>query len=87
LNRYTTGADGKRYVFTWNTKKFPNAKGFVKKYSEKGVHIIANIKPCMLLTHPEIENVKTQGLFVKDSGTNLPRIFLIYLQFFNNLYI
>eukprot|EP00026_Physarum_polycephalum_P006067 Phypoly_transcript_06108.p1 GENE.Phypoly_transcript_06108~~Phypoly_transcript_06108.p1 ORF type:complete len:602 (+),score=54.36 Phypoly_transcript_06108:218-1807(+) len=71
---YTTGTDGKRYVFTWNTKKFPDAKGFVKKYQMKGVHIIANIKPCLLLTHPDIESVKTQGLFVKDSETNLPHV-------------
>jgi alpha-glucosidase len=47
---YTSIGD-KRYVFHWNTDKFPDAKGFVRAFAEAGVRLVPNIKPrCCAIT-------------------------------------
>lgn len=63
---YTT-IDGKRYVFNWNTSKFPDPKGFVHHYLDHGVKLIPNIKPCLLHDHPRFKEVIEGGMFVKDT--------------------
>lgn len=47
-----TSINGKRYVFNWNYDKFPDPKAFTKSYHDAGLHIAANIKPCLLQDHP-----------------------------------
>ena len=61
---YTSIGD-KRYVFNWNTEKFPSAKDFTKGYHEKNVQLCANIKPCLLKDHPMFKELEEKGLFIK----------------------
>jgi alpha-glucosidase len=58
---------GKRYVFTWNHDKFKNPKEFFTAMEERGVTTSPNIKPGLLLTHPYLEQLKKEKIFVKDS--------------------
>lgn len=63
-----TSIDDKRYVFNWNRDKFPDPKGFTHEYHQKGVRLCANIKPALLKDHPLFDELKAQGLFIKDSS-------------------
>jgi alpha-glucosidase len=49
---YSTGTDGKRYVFTWNRERVPDPQAMVDHFHEAGIHLAPNIKPCLLTTHP-----------------------------------
>ncbi len=62
---YTSIGKG-RYVFNWNTDKFPNPKSFIEKFKDSGIKILPNIKPAFLESHPMYEAVKNDGLFVKN---------------------
>lgn len=62
---YTSIGD-KRYVFNWNTDKFPDAKGFINEYHDKGVRLCANIKPALLKDHPAFNELKEQNMFIMD---------------------
>lgn len=61
---YTTRDDGRRYVFTWNTKKFPDRDGFFNKLDEAGLYSCANIKPVLLTEHPAFNEVAEFDGFV-----------------------
>ena len=66
---YTSIAD-KRYVFNWNTDKFPDPAAFAKHYLDHGVRLCANIKPCLLRDHPRFNEAKEVGLFINEpNGT------------------
>ncbi len=62
----------KRYVFHWNHDKVPDVHGLAAKFSDAGVHLIANIKPCLLHDHPRYDEVADAGLFIRDSETGGP---------------
>ena len=64
----------RRYVFTWNSSKFPDPKTLNKKFHDAGMHIVANIKPCLLDDHPAYGSVNAQGGFVHDAATAMPCI-------------
>lgn len=70
---YTSIGD-KRYVFNWNYDKFPDPVAFTKGYREKGVHLCANIKPCILRDHPLFEELKEKGLFIKSQDGKSPEM-------------
>ncbi|MBV9998428.1 MAG: glycoside hydrolase family 31 protein [Verrucomicrobia bacterium] len=61
-----TSIEGKRYVFNWDRKKFPDPAGFVRHFLEHGVHLCPNIKPCLLRDHPRFGEVDAKGLFVRN---------------------
>ena len=61
---YTSIGD-KRYVFHWNHDKFPDPAGFAKSYVDRGVRLCANIKPCLLRSHPLFEEAQTSGLLIR----------------------
>lgn len=65
---YTTRDDGRRYVFTWNTKKFPDRRAFFTALDEAGLRTCANIKPVLLCEHPLFEEVAQFGGFIKDEN-------------------
>ncbi|CAG7653936.1 TIM-barrel domain-containing protein [Paenibacillus allorhizosphaerae] len=65
---YTTGGDGKRYVFNWNHDRFPDPRAFIAQMREKGVALAPNIKPGMLLTHPLYPKFDEAGAYVKDAA-------------------
>ncbi|MDR6396067.1 glycoside hydrolase family 31 protein [Herbaspirillum seropedicae] len=62
-----TSIGPKRYVFHWNTEKFPDPHGFVRSYLDAGIHLCANIKPCLLRDHPQFEQARQAGLLICDS--------------------
>ncbi|WP_308215112.1 TIM-barrel domain-containing protein, partial [Salmonella enterica] len=57
-----TSIGPKRYVFNWNTDKFPDARGFVQSYLDAGIRLCPNIKPCLLRDHPKFEEAREAGL-------------------------
>ena len=61
-------ADGlKRCVFTWNEKRFKNPKRFFAEMKKRGITVSPNVKPGILLVHPDLDRMKAKGIFVKDS--------------------
>lgn len=71
---YTTGEDGKRYVFNWNYDRFPDPAAFVQSTEQHGATLSPNIKPGMLLTHPLYKEFAEKQLFVKDENNDQPVI-------------
>lgn len=63
---YTSIGD-KRYVFNWNGDKFPDPSAFVKSYADAGVRLVPNIKPALLVDHPQYAALAEAGLFVSDA--------------------
>lgn len=61
-----TSIGAQRYVFNWNTDKFPNPEKFIKHFSDSGIEIIPNIKPAFLCSHPMYNEIAEKGLFVKN---------------------
>ncbi|MGN8061240.1 TIM-barrel domain-containing protein [Ralstonia sp. 22111] len=62
-----TSIGPKRYVFNWNTDKFPDARGFVQSYLDAGIRLCPNIKPCLLRDHPKFEEAREAGLLIYDA--------------------
>ncbi|MDO5022227.1 MAG: glycoside hydrolase family 31 protein [Eubacteriales bacterium] len=62
---YLKANDGKRYAFLWNKDKFSDYKSFLEKLKKRGYHIMFNIKPGILLTHPWYEDIAKKGYFIK----------------------
>ncbi len=62
-----TSIGPKRYVFNWNDDKMPDPEGMAAKFAQGGVHLIANIKPCLLQDHPRYAEVADAGLFIRAS--------------------
>jgi alpha-glucosidase (family GH31 glycosyl hydrolase) len=66
-----------RNVFTWNRHRFPDPKAFCDAFHAKGIRLIANIKPYVLGSHPEYENLVKAGALFTDpetSGTGVARL-------------
>jgi alpha-glucosidase len=61
-----TSIGEKRYVFNWDLTKFPDPKGFVKRFLDAGLRLCANIKPCLLRDHPRFAEAAENGLLVRD---------------------
>lgn len=58
-----------RNVFTWNRHRFPDPKGFCDEFHRRGIRIIANIKPYILASHPQYENLVNAGALFTDPKT------------------
>ncbi|MCZ5673075.1 alpha-glucosidase, partial [Escherichia coli] len=52
-----TSINGKRYVFNWNYEKVPQPKVMSQAFHNAGLHLAANIKPCLLQDHPRYNEV------------------------------
>ncbi len=63
-----TSIGPKRYVFNWNDDKMPDPEGMAARFAEGGVHLIANIKPCLLQDHPRYAEAADAGLFIRASA-------------------
>ena len=59
-----TSIGARRHVFTWNRDKFPDPLAFTHSYAQRGVHLCANIKPCLLADHPAFDTAWKAGLLV-----------------------
>jgi len=69
---YTSGMDGKRYVFEWNHNRFPDPTQFVTRLKDKGAELCPNIKPGMLLTHPRYQTFADAGAYILDRNGEKP---------------
>jgi len=56
----------RRYVFTWNHDKFPDPKTLNQKFHDHGMHLVANIKPCLLDDHPAFDAHVQTHTFIQD---------------------
>ena len=65
---YLKAADGKRYAFLWNRKKFPDYKKYLHDLSERGYNLCMNIKPGILVSHPWYKEIAEKGYFIKDEN-------------------
>lgn len=61
-----TSIGTQRYVFHWNREKFPDPKGFIRKFSDNGITLIPNIKPAFLENHPLYGQIADNGWFIKN---------------------
>lgn len=61
-----------RYVFTWNSSKFPDPESLNQKFHAAGMKLVANLKPCLLDDHPAYADLARQGAFVEHAGSGLP---------------
>lgn len=64
----------KRCVFTWNNKRFKNPQDFFSQMEKRGITVSPNVKPGILLTHPNLDEMKKQDIFVKDSESDKPGV-------------
>lgn len=64
----------KRCVFTWNSKRFKDPKKFFEQMEKRGITVTPNVKPGILLCHPNLEEIKKNDIFVKDSNKEEPGI-------------
>jgi alpha-glucosidase len=71
---YGTSDEGKRYVFNWNLKKVPDPKGLVDDFHRAGVRLAANIKPCLLTSHPRYDEVAALDGFVQTASADGPEL-------------
>ncbi|WP_263770995.1 TIM-barrel domain-containing protein [Propionivibrio soli] len=62
----------RRYVFTWNTEKFPDAPALMRSFKEAGVRTVANLKPCLLEDHPAYAGLAEHGGFIRDAADGKP---------------
>ena len=60
-----TSRGQQRYVFTWNTDKFPDPAGLLRAFAAAGVRSVANLKPCLLDDHPAYAALAAGGAFVR----------------------
>jgi alpha-glucosidase len=71
---YTTDAQGRRNVFTWNRARVPDPHAMTKTFHDAGIRLAANIKPYLLTTHPKYDEVRALGGFIKDPDTGEPAL-------------
>ncbi len=71
---YTTGDDGKRYVFNWNTSRIPDPRAMVGRFRRGGIRLTGNIKPCLLTTHPRYDEVAAMRGFVEEAERDAPHV-------------
>ena len=68
---YSSGeADGLRYTFNWNKKRFPDPEGFFEKMNSMGINVICNLKPGVLKNHPYAAYYKERDAFIKTPDGN-----------------
>ena len=65
-----TTEGSKRCVFTWNDRRFKNPAAFFSQMQEKGIMTSCNVKPGILLVHPEIDTYLQEDILVKDSTSD-----------------
>lgn len=68
---YTT-QNGKRCVFQWNKKRFPDPKGFFDWMRAHGIFVSANVKPALLESHPLYNEFAEGKAFLIDANTGKP---------------
>ena len=65
-----TSYNNKRCVFTWNTTRFKDPKGYFAAMNEKGAQNVPNVKPGILLCHPWFSEFEGKDVFVKEAESD-----------------
>lgn len=65
---YSMSEEGHRHVFVWNRKRVPDPSGVAATFHNAGMKVCANIKPCLLVTHPEYETAARESIFITDES-------------------
>lgn len=55
-----------RHTFLWNKNKFPDPGSFIGGIRKKGYHLACNVKPGILVNHPQYEEYAAAGVFIPD---------------------
>lgn len=69
---YTTGSNGKRYVFNWNRERVPDPTQMVQTFHDAGILVAPNIKPHLLKSHPRYAEIAERGGFLSDPESGAP---------------
>lgn len=64
----------KRFFFRWNKRRFPDPQKFVDDLKERGALLAPNIKPGILLKHPDNPDMAKRGAFIKDSNDDKDQV-------------
>ena len=64
---YLKAANGERYAFVWNKRKFPNPGAFIRGLRDRGYKICFNLKPGILVTHPWYRDLADKGYLIPDA--------------------
>ncbi|MFN8531530.1 MAG: glycoside hydrolase family 31 protein [Anaerolineae bacterium] len=75
---YTTDPQGRRNVFTWNRQRIPDPAAMVQYFHDAGIKVAPNIKPHLLTTHPNFEEVEQIGGFIRDPDTEEPALTMMW---------
>jgi alpha-glucosidase len=62
-----TKRDEKRYVFTWDSARFPDPAALARQFENAGLRLIANVKPAMLRDHPRFAEAESFRGFIRNS--------------------
>ncbi len=71
---YTSGSDGKRYVFNWNRRRFPDPARFIKQMQVQGATVSPNVKPGLLTTHPRYRQFQAVDGLIKEAAGDRPHL-------------
>ena len=71
---YTAAEDRRRFVFTWNNKRFPDPKRFFEVLNDKGCPAFPNTKPGILLDHPLYDEFSAINGFIMDAEGEKPYV-------------
>lgn len=58
--------DNLRYVFTWNPNRFSDPKTYLTTMKQRSVQNVVNVKPGVLLTHPEYHAMESNHAFIQN---------------------
>ncbi len=59
--------ESRRCVFCWNNDRFKNPAGFFHEMQDRNAQVVPNVKPGILLCHPDFQAFLDADVFVKDS--------------------
>lgn len=72
FNQQETSEGLKRCVLTWNNRRFPDPEDFFARMEERGIVVSPNVKPGVLLVHPDMDEFVAEQIFVKEADSDDP---------------
>ncbi|MBO6259066.1 MAG: DUF5110 domain-containing protein [Succinivibrio sp.] len=69
-----TAEGEKRCTFSWDNKRFKDPEDFFKRMKDRGITVSPNVKPGQLLVNPLYEDMKKNGVFVREEKSDNPEI-------------